>query len=198
MIKKSRKIIASFLMVLSLVSIIPTVNAFADTKSDQEFIKKCTETKGKDGKKLYEKDGMYYIYGSDANYMPIILRSKFVENYYVQDDGSIAINKWISAYSDQFKKNVWRYYDSDGISLKGLQTINGVTYYFTKWGDLGIGWFHDGSVDWHYSNPDGSFHGEGWVQDNGNWYYIYSNGILATKTTTPDGYRVNQKGVCVS
>ena len=199
MIKKSRKIIASLLMVLSLVSIIPAVNAFADAESDDNFIKTCTKIKGKDGKILYEKEGIYYLLGSDAECNPRIPRNEFFDNYYAQDNGSITINKWIYAYDDNStsNKNVWRYYDSDGVSLKGYQTLNGVKYYFTaRGGNLGIGWFHDGSNDWHYSYSDGSIH-EGWIQDNGKWYYINSDEIMLKDTTTPDGYHVNKKGVCV-
>ena len=200
MIKKSRKIIASLLMVLSLVSVFQTVSAFADSRSDEDFLNnQCTQVKSKTNTILFKKDGKYYLRGSD-NYMLIIPRSTFHGDFYAQDDGSIAINKWIYAYDNasNVNKNVWRYFDSDGVSLKGYQTLNGVKYYFSnRGGNLGIGWFHDGSNDWHYSNPDGSVHGEGWVQDDGKWYYINSDGIMLRDTITPDGYHVNKKGVCV-
>lgn len=195
MIKKSRKIIASLLMALSLVSIIPTVNVFAS--SDNDFLNQCTKVRSKNGALLYEKDGKYYLCGSD-NYMTIIPRSTFHEDFYAQDDGSIVFNKWIYAYDNtsNVNKNVWRYFDSDGVSLKGYQALNGVKYYFTtRGGNLGIGWFHDGSNDWHYGYSDGSIH-EGWIQDNGKWYYINSDGIMLKDTTTPDGYHVDRKGVC--
>ena len=201
MIKKSRKIIASLLMALSLVSIFPTVNAFADANSDVDFLhNQCTETKNKNGKTLYEKDGKYYLMGTDDNYMAIIPRSTFADDFYAQDDGSIAINKWEYSYDTNNNKYAWRYFDSDGIKLTGLQTINGVKYYFNNSGNLGVGWFYDMNKTygnhWRYSYSDGSIH-EGWIQDNGKWHYIYSDGTMAKDTTTPDGYYVNKKGVWV-
>ena len=199
MIKKSRKIIASLLMVLSIVSISPATSAFADSRSDNDFLNnQCTKVKGKDGKIRYEKDGKYYIEGTDKNYMAIIPRSTFNGDFYAQDDGSIAINKWIYALNPDTNKYVWRYYDSDGISLKGYQTLNGVNYFFSaNNGNLCVGWMYAIGDGWHYAYSDGSIH-EGWIQDNGKWYYIYSNGKMAKDTTTPDGYHVNKNGVCTS
>ncbi|WP_396127987.1 hypothetical protein [Clostridium sp.] len=33
-----------------------------------------------------------------------------------------------------------------------------------------------------------------WVQTNGDWYYLYGNGYMASDTITPDGYKVDQSG----
>lgn len=33
----------------------------------------------------------------------------------------------------------------------------------------------------------------GWIQDNGNWYYLQPSGALAVNTTI-DGYTVNGTG----
>ena len=34
----------------------------------------------------------------------------------------------------------------------------------------------------------------GWIETNGNWYYLSSNGEMAVGTVTPDGYKVDQNG----
>lgn len=177
---------------------------------------------------IYEKDGKYYRRGSivledTSSRSPLVSSSAVGLYYYAQEDYSLAQNKWVYLYDIQvFKgstqnKLVWRYYGSDFKYVKGDQTINGVKYYFSENGYLQIGWFDTledrkaGSQlatsdhnhgrflasKCHYSYPDGSIR-EGWVQDNGKWYYIYSDGAMAQETTTPDGYYVNTKGVCVS
>jgi hypothetical protein len=52
---------------------------------------------------------------------------------------------------------------------------------------------------WYYFGNDG-YMKTGWLNDNGTWYYLntVSNGNLGamlTNATTPDGYKVNEKGV---
>lgn len=193
MIKKSKKIIATLLMTLCLVSIFPMTNAFAN--ADMDFLlKECTQVKDKEGFTVYEKDGKYYQRTEGEDGMSVIARSRFVAGgHYAQSDGSFVKDTWM--YSNN--EHVWRYLDSDYNSVTGYQTINGVKYYFNKGGDLKIGWYGVGENIWHYSYPDGSIK-EGWVQYDGNWYYIYSDGAMAKSTTTPDGYKVNRKGICVS
>ncbi|WP_256972930.1 hypothetical protein [Clostridium botulinum] len=35
---------------------------------------------------------------------------------------------------------------------------------------------------------------EGWVQTNGNWYYLNDNREMVSNTITPNGYKVDQSG----
>lgn len=197
MIKKSKKIIASLLMTLSLVSIFPITNAFAASQAEKDFLESCTKVKDDKGI-LYEKDGKYYDLTGGYSTAAVIAKSMFVGDHYAQEDGTLVSNKWIYA-NDKLDGSVWRYFGSDYKCLKGFQTLNGVRYYFSEFnGNLKIGWFVAKPGEWHYSYSDGSLkETAGWLNSNGNWYYINSYGIMAKDTTTPDGYRVNNKGVCV-
>ncbi|NOW84921.1 glucan-binding YG repeat protein [Clostridium beijerinckii] len=208
MIKNQKKIMAGLLFALSLVTIVPANNAFAETSTITEeerqdyldFIKnKCTPM---DDKILYynSKDGKYYaiLVTGDGPQKP---KSRPVNYYYTNEDGSIIYNQWKQVSVND--KQYWRYYGSDGKCVQGYQTINGKKYYFMpKYEDntnsyLKTNWWRDDNYNWYYSYPDGSIK-EGWLNYNGNWYYIYSDGLMAKDTTTPDGYRVNSKGVWVS
>jgi hypothetical protein len=70
----------------------------------------------------------------------------------------------------------------------------------TEGNSYSVGWrFIDNS--WFYFGKNGYMQ-TGWVNDNGTWYYLntVSNGSLGamlTNTTTPDGYKVNDKGVWI-
>lgn len=55
-------------------------------------------------------------------------------------------------------------------------------------------WQPQTTVQWKYQNDDGSY-ATGWVQDDGKYYYLDSNGIMLTDTRTPDGYYVGADGV---
>ncbi|WP_160692592.1 hypothetical protein [Clostridium sp. C2-6-12] len=209
MIKKSKRMIASSLMVLLLIALTPINNAFAETSTVTEaerqnylqFIKnECTKT---DDNLYYNpKDGKYYKLALTAN-GPQKPKNELVGEYFTNEDGSIIYNQWRQVKIPGKDKYAWRYYGSDGKCVQGYQTIDGKKYYLSpKSGDnvngyLKTDWWRDNDDNWRYSYPDGSIK-EGWLNYNGNWYYIYSDGLMAKDTTTPDGYRVNSKGVCVS
>ncbi|MCD8225191.1 MAG: hypothetical protein LUC99_10175 [Clostridiales bacterium] len=36
---------------------------------------------------------------------------------------------------------------------------------------------------------------ECWIEDGGDWFYLGSDGVLLTDTTTPDGYTVDENGI---
>lgn len=206
MIRRSKKVIASLLMTLSVVSIFPMTNAFATPQEDMDFLKTCnvaeyyTTQSGMKMPELYEKNGKYYKQVGGYQSDPHLARSAFAGEYYAKEDGTLVANQWAYSRLSEYENYTWRYFGADYKCLKGFQTVNGVRYYFTEGnGDLEIGWFipKGKAGEWHYSYPDGSIH-EGWVETNGKWYYIYADGTMAKNTTTPDGYRVNNKGVFVS
>ena len=57
-------------------------------------------------------------------------------------------------------------------------------------------WQDQGNGQWKYQNDDGTF-ATGWIEDGGKSYYLDSNGIMLTNTTTPDGYYVGADGVWI-
>ncbi|EKQ51794.1 MULTISPECIES: putative cell wall binding protein [unclassified Clostridium] len=153
------------------------------------------------GEGIVEKDGRHYqVYRDFDTLVAHINKSKKTGDYYAKEDGTLASNEWIKD-----EGNVWYYYGADFKSVKGYQTINGNKYYFSKYGTLFIGWKAKALVEGtktnykdktlYYFGEDGAIK-EGWINYNGKWYYIYSDGLMATDTTI-DGYYVNKNGVWV-
>ena len=78
------------------------------------------------------------------------------------------------------------------------------------WHQDNIGWWwtnEDGTYpvsQWRYINDRWYFFNEsgymktGWISWNGSWYYCDSSGAMLTATTTPDGYYVDEHGICAS
>lgn len=206
MIKKSKRIIASLLMTLSLMTILPATNAFAvplpvteeENTNYKQFLKdECTPTENKFV--FYNsKDGKYYGTIFTNDYGPITkAKNCKIGDFYTKEDGSLVENTWMYVSELDGGKH-WEYYGSDYKRKTGLQTINGKTYNLRDHGLLKQGWWRDidDNYSWYYSYPDGSVK-EGWLNDGGNWYYIYADGKMAKDTTTPDGYSVNKKGICI-
>lgn len=221
MIKKSKKIIASLLMTLSLVSVFPMTNAFAVTKEENEKYKnflenECTQL---NDWFIYKRnsDGKYFGRSTNTASDDVFAPNLMVGgSYYSTSDGSLAKNQWEYVWNGANGSDshyYWHYYGSDCKQVTGFQTIDGKKYYFNKYGILYMGWRRaiDPTVDtsnmspyektkhsvWYYYGENGAIP-EGWVNYQGNWYYIYSDGLMAANTTTPDGYHVNSKGICVS
>ena len=94
------------------------------------------------------------------------------------------------------------YYDKDGVSLKGVQKIDGKTYYFnridgameTGWQivdgkkcyfdkekgyELFLQWVKDGD-DWYFLSDQGPVKKSEWVNDGGSKYYLKSDGKMTT------------------
>ncbi|MGN0144880.1 MAG: N-acetylmuramoyl-L-alanine amidase family protein [Clostridium sp.] len=102
------------------------------------------------------------------------------------------------------------YYDEDGISLKGVQKIDGKTYYFnridgameTGWQivdghrcyfdekkgyQLFLQWVKDGD-DWYFLSNEGPVKKSEWVNDQGKKYYLKSDGKMAKNWLKIDDY----------
>lgn len=202
--KKSKKIITSLLIILSLVTIFPTANAFAKTQEDEKYLEfienECTPTERGN---IFKKDGKYYLLKDSLTEGKVKPKVGKNGSYFTYKDGSLATNEW-KYTSDESEVYDWYYYSSDGENVTNYQTINNKLYRFGKnTAKLYIGWYTisgegtDTISSWHYSYPDGSIK-EGWVQDGGKWYYVNNNGAMLKNTTTPDGYKVNKKGEWIS
>lgn len=214
MIKKSKKVIASLFMALSLIVVTPATTVWAsyledsltkeENKAYLDFIKnECTPT---DKKSIfyYPKNGKYYgTSHTDKFGLTKSKNSESSDGLYCKEDGSVAFNEWVYVKVPGKNEYRWQYRDSNSEELHGYQIIDGKKYYFSPQvegvgnGYLKTNWWRDHDDQWRYSYPDGSIK-EGWLNYNGNWYYIYSDGLMAKDTTTPDGYHVNSKGVWVS
>ena len=56
------------------------------------------------------------------------------------------------------------------------------------------GWLNDNGT-WYYLQSNGAMK-TGWLNDNGTCYYLQSNGAMA-KNTTIDGYRLGSNGAWI-
>ena len=55
------------------------------------------------------------------------------------------------------------------------------------------GWLAD-QGKWYYLGQDGVMYAGRWIQEGEWWYYLGADGAMMTDTVTPDGYRVNASG----
>ncbi len=216
MIRRGKKILASVVIGLTLVSLFSITNVFAATKYSEEenakykeFIdKECTKT---DNPFVYirKSDGKYFGISSDTTLDDVKVSNETISfgDYFADGDGSLIKNQW-RYILDGGTVYFWHYYDSNYKTIKQqYKTIDGKKYYFDKEGRLSIGWkkrtadenikANANDKHWYYFGEDGSITG-GWIQSGGKWYYIYSDGLMAYDTTTPDGYYVNKNGVFVN
>lgn len=70
-------------------------------------------------------------------------------------------------------------------------------YIFNDKGAMVTGWYSitdTYGTDWYYADSNGVGR-TGWLQDGGNWYYIF-HGRMLVNQFTPDGYYVDANGIC--
>lgn len=92
----------------------------------------------------------------------------------------------------------WMFYE-DGFVKFGWQTINGRMYYFNEKAAAIVGWGSVEGGDEYYFDEKDCYMVTGWREINGDWYYFdLEDGHLLKDTTTPDGYEVDEDGVCVN
>ena len=128
------------------------------------------------GGKLYAFDDDSYMYtegeqdfyGKDSN-------GSWVSGYVrAQSDGALYRNAWY--YDDYYE--AWYYYGANGLGVRGIQTIFGVTYYFWSDGRMATNTVvYDDDVA-YIADANGYLTAatkEGWIQASGKWYY-YQNG----------------------
>ena len=106
---------------------------------------------------------------------------------------SVDGDKWTFSYGNSYRDQ-WGYLYYNG---------NYNWYYFDQDGHMVTGWFTAPDGRKFYLNPSadgkqGAMY-TGWNQIDGKWYYFSQEqgagqGQLLVRTTTPDGYTVNEKG----
>lgn len=51
---------------------------------------------------------------------------------------------------------------------------------------------------WYYFNPQTGYMQTGWFKDtDGKYYYLQNDGSMAVNITTPDGYKIDDKGIWI-
>ena len=138
----------------------------------------------KEGKAYYYTDGVmeksrwieangdwYYLndYGAGA---VSCWRLKDGKYCYLKADGKMASREWVQDYGN------WYYVRADGSRCESC-------------------WAEIGGI-WYWFGGSGKMFADGWLKlADGNWYYFFDNGRLATNETI-DGYEVDENGRIIS
>lgn len=118
---------------------------------------------------------------------------------FLKEDGTYAANEWGRI------NNRWYRFGQDGMMQTGWY-LDGTTWYrLNDDGSMVTGWMETNG-GWYYFDPSGAMQ-TGWTMINDQWYYMETGsegtkdqgdvGILYMDTITPDGHRVNEKGIRV-
>ena len=102
-------------------------------------------------------------------------------------DGGTYSTGWV------YDQNNWYYLQNDTYMSVGWISYQNKWYYLTSSGAMAAGWVYVGS-DWYYLNKDGDMAANAWIGNH--TYYVGGNGAMLADATTPDGYYVNNFGVC--
>ena len=89
--------------------------------------------------------------------------------YFAKEDGALAAKCWLK------KAGEWYYFDEAGEGVKGIQTINGVKYYFDTGKMQTSGTVEENGISYEIRS-DGTLkqttEKDGWVKRGKNWYYV--------------------------
>ena len=115
--------------------------------------------------------------------------------WYKNADGSYPRGTW------QQIGSAWYAFDGSGYMITGWHSSGGSWYYLNASGAMATGWAYINGY-WYYFNASGAM-ATGWIQPDGYWYYLEQSGSwqpqgsMYVSDYTPDGYFVNENGVCV-
>ena len=112
-------------------------------------------------------------------------------SYYYFSANGVMLTGW------QKYDTAWYYLDPDTGKMvaDGLYEIDGKSYYFYDWGGMAYNFWYQTESGWYFFGGDGAMKKAGWIQWDGNYYYLTASGRMAVNTTTPDGYYVNANGI---
>ena len=89
--------------------------------------------------------------------------------YFAKEDGALAAKCWLK------KAGEWYYFDETGEGVKGIQSINGVKYYFDTGKMQTSGTVEENGISYEIRS-DGTLkqttEKDGWVKRGKNWYYV--------------------------
>lgn len=154
------------------------------TNLDKTLVIKATdstiEIKGKDGQLQFTQ-----------NSLPLTGFKTIGQTEYYLDSNGIMQTGWV-----QTSDSSWYYLDKATGAKKSnwIQETNGTWYYLDNTsGVMKTGWVKETNNTWYYLDKTSGSMKTGWVNDNDQWYYLNSNGSLATSTII-DGYTVDENG----
>lgn len=115
--------------------------------------------------------------------------------WYKNADGSYPRSTWLQVGS------AWYAFNDAGYMITGWYSSGGSWYYLNASGAMATGWAYINGY-WYYFNASGAM-ATGWIQPDGYWYYLEQSGSwqpqgsMYVSDYTPDGYFVNENGVCI-
>lgn len=116
------------------------------------------------------KDNGYWYYLTNNG----VMATGWIEDkgykYYLWGGGSMATG-WVKDGGN------WYYFWDGGSMATGWVKYKDYWYYMKSDGSMATGWQYIGG-NWYYFWGGGSMAAGSWIQDNGKWYYLNSNGVL--------------------
>ncbi len=204
--KKIKKALAGTLIIANIVSSKPVY------ASEQRLMisSEMTETESLDSNGWHEYGGRYY-YMEKGN--RVSRRWKKIEGYwyyfdsegYRYEDGGYQLKvgidgsestgwycfdpngRMVTGWYRPLSSNARYYYQDDGRAAKGMQKIDGVTYYFGRRGEMETDYIFENveRTCGYYFGADGkltaviNLERDGWKKaSDGNWYYVNSGKML--------------------
>ena len=109
--------------------------------------------------------------------LPEVLEKKIIDGDY--DYCDVEGNQIRLASGWHLLKGKWVYIDGYGERLKGVQSINNITYDFGDEGFIKEGWEQKDNLWYYYDRTLGMIKNS-WKLINNKWYYFNTDGIMAT------------------
>lgn len=113
---------------------------------------------------------------------------------YAKSDGKLAVSTWMSDGINKY------YFDKNGCSLLGLQTINGKKYYFGYRGAMAVNEAVEDGDARYIAKADGTLiqaADNAWTQADGNWYYVKNGKLCESEVIQISGkyYGFDENGI---
>ncbi len=185
--KKSLKLLLSFVFCLCLLFSAVSVSTLAESQSSTGFIEQDGKTYYYINDQMYvgwlNLDGNFYFFDRQTGTMVKGLFTSGTSSWYFDTQSGI-MQKGLVNTSDGT-----RYFDAQSGQMKtGWVTINGDTYYFDKTsGIMKTGLFTDGNGTYWYFDTATGIMQKGWITANGNTYFFNRTSGQATKGLFSDG-----------
>ncbi|WP_242845379.1 esterase [Clostridium botulinum] len=125
-------------------------------------------------------------------------------------DESYARNEWIHQSGENQTcgpYSIWTYFGDDYLNVDGWFQVDGKWYYSYPYHDSDYyGIARNCFVDDYYLGNDGALVKNAWIKEDiyewgnltgCNWYYIGSDGKALKNAITPDGYKVDNRGIWI-
>ncbi|MBR1528655.1 MAG: hypothetical protein IJ642_05065 [Oscillospiraceae bacterium] len=112
--------------------------------------------------------GKLYYFNTEAVCTPETWLTLEGNTYYVQKDGSMAVDQ-------QTVANTAYYFDTDGKLLSGWKEIGSQKYFYNSYGEKALGWFSVSGSMYYFDSETGAMQ-TGWLTLGNQTYYLGTDG----------------------